>query len=149
MQSRPRSRKRKPDTSGQTLSHLSEGVARVDVLSGALGPGPPCAPQASNRSASVVTGKVGELDCNGDSSVQKSIRAMTCTDIRGLASVDNANTWGGKFYDNGQYIGHDEPDTIRLRLIDSLFGCHYGVSSNAASLADIESRRCHSGHPHP
>ena len=57
--------------------------------------------QASNRSASVVTAKVGELDCNGDSSVQKPIRAMTCTDIRGLANVDNANTWGGKFYDKG------------------------------------------------
>ena len=28
--------------------------------------------------------------------------------------MDNSNTWGGKFYDNGQYIGHDEPDTTFL-----------------------------------
>lgn len=78
-----------------------------------IGANPPLA-QAANRSFSVVTAKAGELDCNGDSSVQKPIRAMTCTDIRGLASVNNANTWGGKFYDNGQYIGHDEPDATFL-----------------------------------
>jgi hypothetical protein len=54
---------------------------------------------------------VGELDCNGDSPVQKPLRqSALCTDIRGLSGVDNANTWGGKFYDNGVYIGHDEPD---------------------------------------
>jgi hypothetical protein len=35
---------------------------------------------------------------------------MNCTDIRGYANLDNANTWGGRFYDNGVYIGHDEPD---------------------------------------
>ncbi|MGO8876541.1 MAG: hypothetical protein ACLQNG_12360 [Acidimicrobiales bacterium] len=53
----------------------------------------------------------GELDCNGDSPVQKALRQSSlCTDIRGLPGVDNANTWGGKFYDNGVYIGHDEPD---------------------------------------
>ena len=55
--------------------------------------------------------KTGELDCNGDSPTQKSVREMTCTDIKGILGVDNQNTWGGKFYDNGQYIGHDEPDT--------------------------------------
>jgi hypothetical protein len=53
----------------------------------------------------------GELDCNGHSTVQQAVRpSMNCTDIRGLAGVDNANTWGGRFYDNGYYIGHDEPD---------------------------------------
>ncbi|MGA2211393.1 MAG: hypothetical protein ABSH30_17380 [Acidimicrobiales bacterium] len=53
----------------------------------------------------------GELDCNGDSPVQKALRhSNLCTDIRGFAGVNNANTWGGKFYDNGVYIGHDEPD---------------------------------------
>jgi hypothetical protein len=39
---------------------------------------------------------------------------MNCTDIRGIAGVDNANTWGGRFYDNGHYIGHDEPDVTFL-----------------------------------
>ncbi|MGH9115352.1 MAG: hypothetical protein ACRDWW_05920, partial [Acidimicrobiales bacterium] len=53
----------------------------------------------------------GELDCNGFSPVQKPVRqSMACTDIRGQAGVANSNTWGGRFYDNGHYIGHDEPD---------------------------------------
>jgi hypothetical protein len=56
----------------------------------------------------------GELDCNGFSPVQKVLRAMNCTDIRGIEGVDNRNTWSGKFYDNGTYIGHDEPDATYL-----------------------------------
>jgi hypothetical protein len=59
-------------------------------------------------------GVLHELDCNGDSPVQRQFRPMLCTDIRGVAPVDNANTWGGKFYDNGHYIGHDEPDATFL-----------------------------------
>jgi hypothetical protein len=52
----------------------------------------------------------GEEDCNGFSPVQKAVRGtMNCTDIRGIKTA-NANTWGGRFYDNGHYIGHDEPD---------------------------------------
>src|SRR5437660_9475783 len=52
----------------------------------------------------------GALDCNGFSPIQKPVHATAaCTDIRGAAGVDNANTWDGRFYDNGQYIGHDEP----------------------------------------
>jgi hypothetical protein len=72
--------------------------------------------RASSASAHVATstGAVTALDCNGDSPIQKMFRPMNCTDIRGFASVDNANTWGGKFYDNGQYIGHDEPDATFL-----------------------------------
>jgi hypothetical protein len=62
-------------------------------------------------SHAATTRAVGELDCNGDSPVQHSVKAnMICTDIRGFANEDNANTWGGRFYDNGVYIGHDEPD---------------------------------------
>jgi len=57
----------------------------------------------------------GELDCNGQSPIQHPLKgSMLCTDIRGFASVDNANTWGGRFYDNGEYIGHDEPDMTFL-----------------------------------
>jgi hypothetical protein len=56
----------------------------------------------------------GELDCNGFSPVQKPLRNFNCTDVRGFADVSNANTWGGKFYDNGVYIGHDEPDATFL-----------------------------------
>jgi len=54
--------------------------------------------------------KSGELDCNGDSPAQTSIRAFNCTDIRGLPGVSNQNNWDNRFWDNGVYIGHDEPD---------------------------------------
>ncbi len=61
--------------------------------------------------AAAGTGAFGELDCNGDSPIQRSLRiTMACTDIRGFSNESNAHTWGGKFYDNGHYIGHDEPD---------------------------------------
>lgn len=56
----------------------------------------------------------GELDCNGDSPVQSSLRAFACTDIRGLPNVDNENNWNNRFWDNGVYIGHDEPDATFL-----------------------------------
>jgi hypothetical protein len=57
----------------------------------------------------------GELDCNGDSPAQRAQRpTMSCTDIRGIAGIDNQNTWDGRFYDNGNYIGHDEPDMTFL-----------------------------------
>src|ERR1700721_364836 len=56
----------------------------------------------------------GNMDCNGFSPVQKPLRPNLCTDIRGILGVDNSNPWGGKFYDNGHYIGHDEPDITFL-----------------------------------
>ena len=80
-----------------------------------LGVTPVPVAQASNRVNSLKPAKTGELDCNGDSPTYKSVREMTCTDIKGILGVDNPNTWGGKFYDNGQYIGHDEPDTTFRR----------------------------------
>jgi len=57
-------------------------------------------------------GAVTALDCNGDNGLPM-FRPMNCTDIAGSLN-DNNNTWGGKFYDNGQYIGHDEPDATFL-----------------------------------
>jgi hypothetical protein len=51
----------------------------------------------------------GELDCNGYSPAQKPLAKLYCTDIRG-STKKTANTWNGRFYDNGHYIGHDEPD---------------------------------------
>ena len=70
---------------------------------------------ASGQSAPAYTPAAqGNLDCNGFSPVQKPLRANECTDIRGDLGVDNANTWGGRFYDNGHYIGHDEPDATFL-----------------------------------
>ncbi|MHB2022455.1 MAG: hypothetical protein ACYCO3_03865 [Mycobacteriales bacterium] len=70
---------------------------------------------ASSAAATSHINSMGELDCNGNSPVQQAIRAsMPCTDIRGSSVVNNANTWSGKFYDNGRYIGHDEPDMTFL-----------------------------------
>ncbi len=44
----------------------------------------------------------GEMDCNGYSKIQQSIKkTMACTDPHGYEN--------SRFYDNGHYIGHDEP----------------------------------------
>lgn len=52
----------------------------------------------------------GNLDCNGFSTIQKTIMApKACTDVRG-GWMRTKNTWYHRFYDNGHYIGHDEPD---------------------------------------
>ncbi len=57
---------------------------------------------AARASAPVAPRASGELDCNGLSPIQKPVRpGMMCADPRG--------SWGGRFYDNGHYIGHDEP----------------------------------------
>ena len=52
----------------------------------------------------------GNLDCNGFSPMQRTIIPPgACTDVRGT-SRNTANTDDRRFYDNGHYIGHDEPD---------------------------------------
>ena len=57
----------------------------------------------------------GSLDCNGFSKIQQTLKsAGACTDVRGFEGVKNANNWDGRFYDNGHYIGHDEPDLTFL-----------------------------------
>ena len=57
----------------------------------------------------------GGLDCNGYSTIQSALKSPTaCTDIKGVYGVKNKNTWDGRFYDNGHYIGHDEPDLTYL-----------------------------------
>src|SRR5205085_3549482 len=82
------------------------GVAGVVVCSG------------SAAAASTGGGRIstrGALDCNGFSPFQQSIKPTgACTDIRGFAGVHNANLDDGRFYDNGHYIGHDEPDLTFL-----------------------------------
>jgi hypothetical protein len=59
--------------------------------------------------AKYVPAARGGLDCNGFSPVQKPVRLNWCTDVRG-SKKDTPNTDDGRFYDNGHYIGHDEPD---------------------------------------
>jgi hypothetical protein len=53
---------------------------------------------------------IGGLDCNGMSPVQSTVLVNgVCTDIKGMYRIHNRFTDDGKFYDNGRYIGHDEP----------------------------------------
>ena len=76
----------------------------------------------------------GNLDCNGMSPAQKTLQAAkSCTDIRGALGIDNKWTWGGRFYDNGRYIGHDEPDT---RFLSSIKGSGNNVSWNESLSMD-------------
>jgi hypothetical protein len=59
--------------------------------------------------------KQGGLDCNGERPIRQAARRTAeCTDIRGFDNESNRNTWDGRFYDNGTYIGHDEPDMTFL-----------------------------------
>lgn len=58
----------------------------------------------------VAPNPVNELDCNGFSSKYKSVKP----DLGGLCTdpLSPSGVWGktaGRFYDNGHYIGHDEP----------------------------------------
>jgi hypothetical protein len=68
-----------------------------------------CALVVLPGAASAAT--AGELDCNGQSPLGPAVHApLACTDIRGFNNEWNTNTWNGRFYDNNEYIGHDEPD---------------------------------------
>jgi hypothetical protein len=53
-------------------------------------------------SAGVTPNPVGGIDCNGLSPIQKPVHPTA-------ACADPHGTWAGRFYDNGHYIGHDEP----------------------------------------
>jgi hypothetical protein len=70
---------------------------------------------AAKPTSSVKPAARGALDCNGFSPVQQSIKpTAVCTDVRGFAGIENANVDDGRFFDNGHYIGHDEPDLTFL-----------------------------------
>jgi hypothetical protein len=69
---------------------------------------------ATANAGQLQPGKFGELDCNGQSTMQTSVNSrLNCSDIRGFDTW-TPNTWDGRFYDNGEYIGHDEPDMTFL-----------------------------------
>jgi hypothetical protein len=89
-----------------TLAAFLLGVAVAAVFSGSA---------AAGSAGGAPPGARGALDCNGFSTIQKTIKATgACTDVRGFAGVHNANVDDGRFYDNGHYIGHDEPDLTFL-----------------------------------
>ena len=76
-------------------------AAGICVLAAQTLPG--ATANAAPASHGVRPNAVGNLDCNGFSPVQRPLkRTMLCTDIRGFEHNE-------RFYDNGHYIGHDEP----------------------------------------
>jgi hypothetical protein len=82
------------------------GVVAALAFTGSAGAG------SSSRFSAIAR---GALDCNGFSTVQQSIKPTgVCTDVRGFAGTENAYTDDGRFFDNGHYIGHDEPDLTFL-----------------------------------
>ena len=88
------------------------GLACFGVVSGAAAQTAKPEPGGSPLTAHhwVKPAAAGNLDCNGMSPVQRTMLLnKVCTDIKGMYGIDNKNTWGGRFYDNGRYIGHDEP----------------------------------------
>ena len=79
------------------------GAATVVLIAGQslFGVTANAAPMASHG---VRPNAMGELDCNGHSTIQRPVdRGLHCTDIRGILGH------GKRFEDNGHYIGHDEP----------------------------------------
>jgi hypothetical protein len=88
------------------------GLMTLGVMYAPAAVGAAAATPAAAKSApfTIKPNASGGLDCNGFSPIQKTILgAATCTDPKG-GTVNNKNTWGGRFYDNGHYIGHDEPN---------------------------------------
>ncbi len=86
---------------------LAAGLLVPDAAQGAA-PGP----DGSRPAVTYAPRPVGELDCNGLSTIQAPARpSMLCADPRGSD--------GGRFEDNGHYIGHDEPS---VRFISGVKG---------------------------
>jgi hypothetical protein len=89
-----------------TLGFILIGVSAAQTTSSA-----PRATAGRIWIAPLHGNRYGNLDCNAQSTIESPLkRPLACADIRGFVSEHNANTWGGRFYDNGVYIGHDEPD---------------------------------------
>jgi hypothetical protein len=61
-------------------------------------------PTASPTSATITPAAAGGLDCNGYSPLQRPVKpeGMVCAEVHGGSA-------SGHLYDNGNYIGHDEP----------------------------------------
>ena len=71
----------------------------------------------------VAPNAVGMLDCNGFSPIQRSVKlSMVCTDPRSLYDGKPS-----RFFDNGHYIGHDEPS---IRFLSTVPGSGNNVTWN-------------------
>jgi hypothetical protein len=107
-------RNRRPTLSGLVLVAAlvlaAQSLMTSTIASAVISEVPAAAGPAAHGALAPATGPahavqpngIGELDCNGLSPVQRSAKAaVMCTDPRG--SDD------GRFFENGHYIGHDEP----------------------------------------
>ncbi len=85
---------------GAVLSLGAQGLATAATAHPAAAAHP--ASQAVAHPGTVKPRAVGELDCNGLSPIQHPAKAaVMCKDPRGSD--------GGRLFENGHYIGHDEP----------------------------------------
>lgn len=66
-------------------------------------------PPAAQANTGVKPNRVGMLDCNGHSPIQRLVKIS-------LQCLDPLGSDGGRFNDNGHYVGHDEPS---VRFISS------------------------------
>ena len=106
-----------------SVSRSGRRALLLTVIASALAAG--CLYPALARAASAGTerpgqlgtvqpDKFGGLDCNGLSPIQHPVRTdLACADLHDSAYRDD------RFWDNGRYVGHDEPD---LNFISSLAG---------------------------
>ena len=93
------------------------------AVSSLAGTGAAGAASSTSTTDGVAPNAYGLLDCNGFSPIQKLIKPnMVCTDPRALYDGKPA-----RFYDNGHYIGHDEPST---RFLSDLPGSGNDVTWN-------------------
>src|SRR2546425_4525703 len=84
------------------LSLLLSLVAIATVVGGFMLAGAWGGHASSAHAANASFATHGSLDCNGYSKIQKPLRSHdVCTDFQGYD--------GSRGYDNGHYVGHDEP----------------------------------------
>ena len=78
------------------------GASLVLIVAGMAGASTAGAARTVTAPRSVAPAAAGGLDCNGLSPIQRPVKpAVMCIDPRGSDE--------GRFYENGHYIGHDEP----------------------------------------
>jgi hypothetical protein len=116
-----------PDFARRIRGRSSIALVAVVTVGGLLSVVPASAAGAASAAragaasgTTVPPNKIGELDCNGLSPIQRSVRpAIACSDPRGNSATD------GRFFENGKYIGHDEPD---LRFLSTKPGSGENVT---------------------
>ena len=93
---------------------------------------------AALPASAVQPNHVGELDCNGLSCIQTPIKAdLACADPRG--------SWGGRFYENGSYIGHDEP-SVRFLSSSPSSGSDFSITESLPVDPSASPTVVHPGH---